>query len=185
MDRIHPRAASHNRGRSNRAGILALFEQQASVNGDEVLNQINRGIAAATWSFTSTVSQAVGKLMGTPVATSTSQPIEPCTTDPFALVLGLHSSGSSAMAGVVHHLGVHLGTNMGGFYGNDPEKSCGFEELELVRLCEEIIPFPSLSVRYSNAPLHNAYAPGCGAQGENSAGKYHIIAPFREIVGPH
>ena len=61
---------------------------------------------------------------------------------PFVAVLGTHSSGSSALAGVLYHLGLHLGNSLGGFYGKDPEKVCGFEAMGLASLCERVLPFP-------------------------------------------
>lgn len=61
---------------------------------------------------------------------------------PFVLILGLHSSGSSCLAGVLHHLGVHMGNQFGGYYGNDPDNKCGFEAKHLMKLCETAIPFP-------------------------------------------
>ncbi|MGE4136406.1 MAG: glycosyltransferase family 25 protein [Pirellulales bacterium] len=61
---------------------------------------------------------------------------------PFVAVVGLHSSGSSALAGMLYHLGAHLGSRLGGFYGNDPERSCGFEAARLAQICEAAIPFP-------------------------------------------
>jgi hypothetical protein len=64
-------------------------------------------------------------------------------TLPFVAVIGLHSSGSSCLAGVLYHLGLHLGNELGGYYGSNPDKSCGFEPVGLAQLCEEAIPFPS------------------------------------------
>lgn len=61
----------------------------------------------------------------------------------FIAVLGIHSSGSSALAGVLYHLGVDLGDRLTGYYGNDPNKSCGFEAEGLARICEQCIPFPT------------------------------------------
>jgi GR25 family glycosyltransferase involved in LPS biosynthesis len=72
---------------------------------------------------------------------------------PFVAVLGLHSSGSSCMAGILYHLGIHLGNKLGGFYGSDPNRSCGFEAIGLVQLCEDAIPFPSLKVRRSQEEI--------------------------------
>lgn len=57
---------------------------------------------------------------------------------PFYAVLGLHSSGSSALAGVLYHLGVHMGNNLIGFYGRDPNKSCGFEAEGLAKIGEQV-----------------------------------------------
>lgn len=57
-------------------------------------------------------------------------------------VIGLHSSGSSALAGVLYHLGLHLGNKLIGYYGTNPEKNCGFEAVGLRDICEKAIPFP-------------------------------------------
>jgi hypothetical protein len=68
------------------------------------------------------------------------RPTEPAT---WLVVLGLHSSGSSALAGVCYHLGCHMGARLTGYYGSDPQRSCGFENAKLARLCEAAIPFPA------------------------------------------
>lgn len=57
---------------------------------------------------------------------------------PFVAIIGLHRSGSSAVAGVLHHLGVHLGNQLGGY-----EPRGGFEAVTLAHLCERAYPFPS------------------------------------------
>lgn len=62
---------------------------------------------------------------------------------PFVAVVGLHSSGSSCLAGVLHHLGVHLGNRLRGHYGSDPQTSCGFEARALATLCQRAIRFPT------------------------------------------
>jgi hypothetical protein len=62
----------------------------------------------------------------------------------FVAVIGLHGSGSSAIAGVLHHLGVYMGEELGGAWGKDPDKNCGFEARQLASLCEHAIPFPSI-----------------------------------------
>lgn len=68
---------------------------------------------------------------------------QPPPVVPFVAVVGLHSSGSSAIAGVCWHLGVYMGGKLTGFYGNNPNKRCGFEADELQRLCHAAAPFPS------------------------------------------
>jgi len=73
---------------------------------------------------------------------------QPNMTDPstqlFVAVIGLHSSGSSALAGVLYHLGLHLGNQLGGVYGVDPENDeCGYEAVGLAAHCETVAPFPS------------------------------------------
>jgi len=66
---------------------------------------------------------------------------------PYLIILGLHSSGSSCIAGILHHLGVHLGLDLGGYYGKDPLTSCGFEAKELTSILEHCIGFPDLQTR--------------------------------------
>jgi hypothetical protein len=74
-------------------------------------------------------------------------PASPAPTSarvPFVAVVGLHSSGSSCLAGVLYHLGLHLGNKLGGYYGANPEESCGFEAAGLFQLCQAAIPFPTV-----------------------------------------
>lgn len=67
-------------------------------------------------------------------------------TSPFVAVIGLHSSGSSCLAGVLHHLGVNMGDKLGGYWGGDPDGQCGFEAAGLAALCEAAIPFPKVKM---------------------------------------
>lgn len=67
--------------------------------------------------------------------------------NPFIVVLGLHSSGSSLLAGVLYKLGCYLGKdeNLIGYYGKNPKSGkCGYEDRKLMNLCESCIPFPSV-----------------------------------------
>ena len=64
---------------------------------------------------------------------------------PFVAVIGLHSSGTSALAGVCHHLGVHLGNTFTGYYGSNarnPDKGCGFEAVGLCAIIRRGIRWP-------------------------------------------
>ena len=60
---------------------------------------------------------------------------------PFIAILGLHSSGSSALAGALYHLGLHLGNHLVGFYGKPPIR--GGEAEGLLKLFEWAMPVPS------------------------------------------
>lgn len=60
---------------------------------------------------------------------------------PFIAVLGIHSSGSSCLAGMLYHLGLFLGNNLVGYYGNNPSGNCGFEAAGLANICEKAVPF--------------------------------------------
>lgn len=124
------------------------------------------------------------------------RPTDPTMSRPFVVVLGLHSSGSSALAGVLYHLGVHLGKKLGGHYGNDPSRLCGFEERELAKFCERMIPFPSVQLqgdrseitaflrRWVSKRCREAYRVGTIA-----GGKYPQMCrlgdSLREVVGDY
>jgi len=69
------------------------------------------------------------------------EPRDSQTLPPFVAVIGLHRSGSSALAGVLHKLGVHLGNQLGGY-----EPTGGFEAVTLAHLCERAYPFPSTTL---------------------------------------
>lgn len=63
----------------------------------------------------------------------------------LAVVLGLHSSGSSCLAGVLHHLGVFFGENLSGLHGQSP--LWGLEEVGLATMCEQALPIPCTQSR--------------------------------------
>lgn len=58
---------------------------------------------------------------------------------PFAAVLGPHRSGTSCVAMVLHHLGVHMGNQLGGY-----EATGGGEAVGLAQLCEKAMRFPAI-----------------------------------------
>lgn len=60
------------------------------------------------------------------------------------IILGLHRSGSSCLAGVLHRLGVYMGSD---FRGCEPDG--GYEDRQLSRLCERAMRFPYLNPRQS------------------------------------
>ena len=71
--------------------------------------------------------------------------------EPFFAVLGCHSSGSSALAGVLYNLGVHLGNTLTGMYGQPPIR--GGEALDLQRLFEQAAPVPSTDWKISREAI--------------------------------
>lgn len=66
----------------------------------------------------------------------------PVTSDQVVLVVGLHSSGSSCLAGVLNHLGVFMGSR----FIRGPWSSGSFEAAGLVRVCEAAMPFPTTNI---------------------------------------
>lgn len=100
----------------------------------------------------------------------------------FVAVIGLHSSGSSCLAGVLHRLGLHFGRNLGGHWGTDPTTNCGFEADELRRICEEAIPFPNTGLAQSESDIAEAMSvwvaqqrAECLSNGRIPAGKYPLL----------
>lgn len=57
---------------------------------------------------------------------------------PFVMVVGLHRSGSSLLAGMLHTMGVHMGNKFVGCEFNG-----GYEAQTFARLCEQMMPFPA------------------------------------------
>jgi len=53
---------------------------------------------------------------------------------PFLAIVGTQSSGSSAIAGLAYHVGVWMGSRLGGRYGGNPDRRCGFEDRAIYRL---------------------------------------------------
>lgn len=72
------------------------------------------------------------------------KPID-ASDEPFFAVVGLHSSGSSALAGALCRLGVAMGTRFVGFYGEAPY--FGGEDEELAAFLETHLPLPSTTPR--------------------------------------
>ena len=106
---------------------------------------------------------------------------------PFVAVVGLHSSGSSCLAGVLYHLGLHLGNKFVGFYGRDPGGLCGFEAEGLARICEEAVPFPATELALPPEAIRARLAKWIGeraceaAEKETlAAGKYPLLCALGE-----
>jgi len=58
----------------------------------------------------------------------------------FVCVLGLHRSGSSCTAMILHKLGIHMGDNLG---GHENKNGGGGEARRLAQICEQAVKFPS------------------------------------------
>ena len=59
----------------------------------------------------------------------------------YIVVLGLHRSGSSCLAMMLHKLGIHMGKNLVGIEG---VRGGGGEAADLMKICEKAMPFLSL-----------------------------------------
>ncbi|GJQ27792.1 MAG: hypothetical protein HBSAPP02_28240 [Phycisphaerae bacterium] len=64
----------------------------------------------------------------------------PAVRKPPVWVIGLHRSGSSVTAGILHRLGVHMGNRLIGY---ENRGTGGFEAHGLAKICEQAYPFPS------------------------------------------
>lgn len=80
-------------------------------------------------------------------------------SNPFVAVVGLHSSGSSCMAGVLYHLGLHMGNRLIGYWGDDPETNCGFEAVGLAQILREAMALPSTCMRVPEEHLYQRLSP--------------------------
>ncbi|MCK6456322.1 MAG: sulfotransferase, partial [Phycisphaerae bacterium] len=65
---------------------------------------------------------------------------KPAVRKPPVWVLGLHRSGSSVTAGILHRLGVHMGNRLIGY---ENRGTGGFEARGLAKICEQAYPFPA------------------------------------------
>ncbi len=116
---------------------------------------------------------------------------------PFVAVVGLHSSGSSCLAGVLHHLGIHMGNTFVGYYGrdpNNPDKKCGFEAIGLAQICEWAIPFPVVGWLQPESKITDRLREWINARRREAAerrtiagGKYPLLCrlgnPLRAVCG--
>ena len=66
------------------------------------------------------------------------------TRDDFVCVMGLHRSGSSCVAMMLHKLGVHMGNELTGWEG---VRGGGGEASGLAHVCETAMPFPESTPR--------------------------------------
>lgn len=63
---------------------------------------------------------------------------------PPVWVIGLHRSGSSVTAGILHRLGVHMGNRLIGYENRGGRGTGGFEAHGLAMICEQAYPFPTI-----------------------------------------
>ena len=62
----------------------------------------------------------------------------------YIVVLGLHRSGSSCLAMMLHKLGIHMGKNLVGIEG---VRGGGGEAAGLMKICEKAMPFPGRNLK--------------------------------------
>lgn len=65
------------------------------------------------------------------------------TPEIFVAVVGLHRSGSSCVAMMLHKLGINMGDKLGGYEGRN---GGGGEAVGLARICERVVRFPKVGI---------------------------------------
>ena len=102
----------------------------------------------------------------------------------FYAILGCHSSGSSALAGSLYHLGVDLGTYLYGMYGSAP--IYGGEDYELAKILESIIPLPKVCTDKSIKQILDIFTVYIARRYKNKKGpiaaKYPTLAIFGDTL---
>lgn len=71
----------------------------------------------------------------------------------FIAVVGIHCSGSNRVAGILNRLGLHFGDRFTGEYRYDALGGLGFEEADLVNICNRVAPFPSTNYRQTHSRI--------------------------------
>jgi hypothetical protein len=109
----------------------------------------------------------------------------PVTPEPkrFVAVMGLHRSGSSATAMVLHKLGVSMGDRLGGYEGRN---GGGGEAVGLAAICERAARFPATEIGIDRLELSrqlSGWVRGRLAKRTIAGGKYpHLCAMGPELV---
>jgi len=101
-------------------------------------------------------------------------------------VVGLHRSGSSVTAGILHRLGVHLGNRLGGY---ENRGTGGFEARGLATICEQAYPFPSTEPKADPAVTKRllrqwlrARMREAGHRGTTAGGKYPHLCFMMDML---
>lgn len=71
----------------------------------------------------------------------------------FIAVVGIRCSGTNRVAGILYRLGLHFGDRFTGEYGYDAVEGLGFEEADLVNICNRVAPYPSTNYRQTHSRI--------------------------------
>jgi hypothetical protein len=85
---------------------------------------------------------------------------------PPVWVIGLHRSGSSVTAGILHRLGVHMGNRLRGY---EDRGTGGFEAHGLSLICEAAYPFPSVEAKLDRKIIKSRLRQWIGARQREAA----------------
>jgi GR25 family glycosyltransferase involved in LPS biosynthesis len=104
------------------------------------------------------------------------------SSEPFYAVMGPHRSGTSCVAMVMHHLGVHMGNELGGY-----EETGGGEAEGLAEICEQAMKFPKTDPTMPDAKLARKLGAWIGQRKSEASrdqtvagGKYPHMCRFGE-----
>lgn len=107
--------------------------------------------------------------------------------NPYYVIMGCHSSGSSALAGALYHLGVYLGDVLCGMYGTPPIK--GGEAVGLRKIYEAAFPVPNVNSEMDGGKLKGKLSwfldnrrRKAMEQGKVAAGKYPQMALTYDLL---
>ena len=105
------------------------------------------------------------------------------TPGTFVAVVGLHRSGSSAVAMMLHKLGVNMGDRLVGYEGHN---GGGGEAAGLARICEAAAKFPAAGITQRRLALKSRLSAWIGQRlkgREIAGGKYpHLCAMGDELM---
>ncbi len=102
---------------------------------------------------------------------------------PVIVVLGLHRSGSSCLAGVLHKLGICMGKRMGGY-----EESGGYEAKVVTSICEDTFPFGSTKRHQPHAKVQNRlvkHFAGVQEHVDNQGDYYRVGVKYPSLCAMH
>jgi hypothetical protein len=110
----------------------------------------------------------------------------PAVDNDFVCVMGLHRSGSSCLAMMLHKLGVHMGNRLVGYEGRH---GGGGEAHGLAQICEQAMPFPQREIKGWQGKLQARLLGWirdrqneANDQGTLAGGKYPHLAAMGELL---
>lgn len=116
-------------------------------------------------------------------ARTTAARVPPSSKPTFVAAMGLHRSGSSCVATILHTLGVNMGDRLGGY-----ESTGGGEAVGLAAICERAAKFPATQIENPEQTrrnlrnwIFNRFAK-CKKTGQLAGGKYPHLCAMGEML---
>jgi len=95
--------------------------------------------------------------------------------EPLVVILGLHGSGSSCLAGALWHLGLWFGENLMGYWGKE-SPARGGEHRDLAAICERAFPFPLTEQKRKRRWIYRSLQTWINARQQEAKGRGTIAA---------